>query len=347
MIEIDGGQHSGSGTIVRQSVFYAALTSQGVHITRARERRLKPGLQPQHVKVVEAIAGLVGGRTEGVTKGSQELTFRPGRPNPNPRYLFDIGSAGSTTMLALALLPVLAFRSQPATVELRGGVFQDFAPSVFHLQHVVLPLLARMGLRGTIEMRRPGYVPVGGGILDVAVEPLDGTLAPLVLDQAGPVERVWGVALASHLAERDVAGRIARSATEVLAGAGCRADIETRDDETALQAGAVFALFADLATGSRLGADQAGAPRRPSEAIGKHTARQLLEDVGSGAAIDRFAADQVIAFAAMADGESRFRIPGPNDHIQSNAWLAHRFLGAEVEVSEGVMVVKGVGFRRG
>lgn len=147
MLEIDGSRYSGSGTIARQAVMFAALTGQAVHIVKARVRRPTPGLRPQHIRVVEAIRQVVGGQIEGVEVGAQELTFRPATRPRGQQYLWDIGSAGSTTMLALAVLPVLAWGSTPVSVELRGGVFQDFAPSVYHVQHVVLPLAGGTLLR--------------------------------------------------------------------------------------------------------------------------------------------------------------------------------------------------------
>ena len=345
MIEIDGSRYSGSGTIVRQAVMFAALTGQPVHIINARARRPKPGLRPQHVRVVEAIGQLVNGKAEGLSPGSQEIIFRPGRLKTGRRYTWDIGSAGSTTMLALAVLPVLVFGSAPVKVELRGGLFQDFAPSVFHLQHVVLPLLRRMGLQADAEIGRPGYVPRGEGILYLIVKPVPQTLQSLTLERAGPVERIWGIALASHLQERRVTERMASAASKVLAQAGYRADIEERNDTASLQPGAALALFADLGGEVRLGADQAGALRRPAEAIGKHVATQILEELKSGATLDRFAADQLIPFAALANGESRFRVPTETEHVTTNAWLAKTFLGAEVKLEDHTLSIAGIGFQ--
>ncbi|MGH7166839.1 MAG: RNA 3'-terminal phosphate cyclase [Nitrospiraceae bacterium] len=345
MLQIDGSQYSGSGTIVRQAVMFAALTGQPVHIINARVKRPKPGLRPQHLRVVEAIGELVHAKTEGLSQGSQELVFRPGTLKTGRRYVWDIGSAGSTTMLALAVLPVLAFGSGPVAVELRGGLFQDFAPSVFHLQHVVLPLLRRMGLEADAEIGRPGYVPRGEGILYLTVQPVPQTLHNLKLEQAGSVERIWGIALASHLEERRVSERMARAANKVLAEAGYRADIEERNDTASLQPGAALALFADRGGEIRLGADQAGALRRPAEAIGKHVATQLLEELKSGATLDRFAADQLIPFAALAEGESRFRVPVETDHVTTNVWLAKTFLGAEAKLEDHTLSIAGIGFR--
>lgn len=344
MIEIDGSHYSGSGTIVRQAVAFAALTGRAVHIVNARMRRPKPGLRPQHLRVVDAICQLVGGTAEGLHEGSRELVFRPGTDRGGRRYSWDIGSAGSTTMLALAVLPVLAFRRASTSVEIRGGLFQDFAPSIFHLQQVLLPLLRRMGLEAEAEMGRPGYVPRGDGILHLTVHPLRQPLRSLSLQESGVVKRIWGIALSSHLDERRVSRRMAEAAKQVLGEAGYHAEIEEWNDTDALQPGAALAVFADLEGAARLGADQAGALRRPAEAIGKYVAKQLLEDLHTGATLDRFAADQIIPFAALAAGESRFAIPTVTEHVGTSAWLAKMFLGAEVRADRRLSIT-GVGFR--
>ena len=226
MIEIDGSRYSGSGTIVRQAVMFSALTQQPVHIVNARARRPKPGLRPQHVQVVRAIGEIAGTKVEGLAPGVTEFVFEPGPLKISRHYLWDIGSAGSTTMLALAVMPVLAFAMSPVTVELHGGLFQDFAPSLFHLQHVVLPLLRRMGLEARVEMERPGYVPRGGGIVHLTVSPLRQPLAPLRLEEPGSLERFWGLSLSSHLDQRRVSERMANSAQQMLIQAGHRAEFE-------------------------------------------------------------------------------------------------------------------------
>ncbi len=347
-VEVDGSRYSGSGTIVRLAVAFSALTGRPVHVVNARVRRPNPGLRRQHVQVVEAIRQLVDGTTSGVHQGSLELLFSPGLGIGQEQYLWDIGSGGSTTMLALAVLPVLAFRPRPVQVEIRGGIFQDFAPSFFHLESVMIPLLRRMGVEAEVSMARPGYVPAGGGVLRLTTRPARRTLQPLVLDRPGRLERLWGVALASHLAQRQVAHRMAEAAQEVLAREGYGpAQIREVEDSTAVQAGAALALFADLEGGVRLGADRAGAPGRRSESIGRQVAQALVEDLRSGATLDRYAADQIIPFAALAAGESRFRIPQVTDHVQTAAWLAQEFLGARVALRGLELVVEGVGYRRG
>ena len=344
MIEIDGSQYSGSGTIVRQAVAFSALTRQPVHIVNARARRPKPGLRRQHVQVVQAIGEVANAEVEGLVPGATELVFEPGPLRIGRHYEWDIGSAGSTTMLALAVLPVLAFGSSSIEVEVRGGLFQDFAPSFYHLKHVVLPVLRTMGLGVEVEMGRPGYVPRGGGILRLTVNPAGRALTAISLEHSGPVNRIWGIALASHLEERRVSERMATTARGALAKAGYGAHFDVINDKAALQPGAALAAFADLSGGVRLGADQAGALGRPAEAIGRFVVKRLLQDVETGATLDRFAADQIIPFAALAHGESRFRVPAVTEHVETNAWLAEKFLGAEVSLQNYTLTIKGVAF---
>jgi RNA 3'-terminal phosphate cyclase (ATP) len=292
---------------------------------------------------VEAVTQLCQGTLEGGTVGSQELRFRPGRLSQGGHFAWDIGTAGSTTMLALALLPVAAFAQGPHTLHLTGGLFQDFAPSVFHLQHALLPLVGRMGLHAEVRLLRPGYVPTGQGSLVLTVEPVRGWLRPLTMpERRGPL-RYWGLALASHLQQRQVSRRMADACQEVLTRRGVHADISLLDDDTAPQAGAALALFAE-GLDALLGADRAGALRRRAETIGRFVAHTLLEDVASGATVDRHLADQLIIFAALAAGTSVLRLPQITDHVHTNLWLVETILGARTHLEGHLLHIEGVSY---
>jgi RNA 3'-terminal phosphate cyclase (ATP) len=344
VIEIDGGEQSGSGTIVRFAVAFSALCGMPVHLVNARARRRRPGLRPQHVAAVRACAELCGARTEGVHVDSREFTFRPSGRIRGGRYEWDIGTAGSAPMLALGALPVACLADSPLSARITGGMFQDFAPSPFHLRHVLAPLATRMGASVEIEVVRPGYVPAGAGVLEVRVRPAAQGLAALELLDRGSVGTVRGIALASHLAERRVGERMARACEEVLGAEGLCCAIERLDDATASQPGAGLGVWAETSTGCLLGADCAGAPRRSSEAIGRRVARALLEDLASGATVDRHLADQLVLFASLARGRTRYRVPQDSAHLRTNLWLAERF-GARAERADSRIAIEGLGLR--
>jgi RNA 3'-terminal phosphate cyclase (ATP) len=342
VVEIDGSRFSGSGSIVRQATAYAALTRTPIRMINVRAKRGDEGLRRQHLAAVRAISDLVGGDLEGAAVGARSFVFRPGDREPTGEFHWDVGSAGSTTAVALAVLGVLAGSGTAAQVQVTGGVFQDFCPSLLHLQHVLTPLLARMGLGVEFELVRAGYVPRGGGVIRVSSSGTAG-LRPLVPER-GTLRVVRGVSLASHLEERRVARRMAEAALEVLFERDIDPSIDERNDVGATQRGAAFALIADYEGGCRLGADGAGAPGRRSEDIGRRVALQLLEEMDGPATVDRFAADQLIAFAALADGTSTFVAPRISGHVESAAWLASAFLGVDVHTDDtGLISVSGRG----
>ena len=153
--------------------------------------------------------------------------------------------------------------------------------------------------------------------------------------------------MSSHLEERQVAQRMADAAEKIFRGADLRCHIDVRNDRSAIHPGAAFVAFAELAGDSHavLGADMAGALRRRAENIGERVAHDLLKDINTGATLDRHAADQIIPFAALADGKSRFLIPGITEHIESCAWMVSEFLGANVTVHGQILEIDGIGFK--
>ncbi len=345
MVELDGSTHSGSGTLVRVGVALAALTGRALRVVNARANRPKPGLAAQHVAAVRACAALCGASTQGVDVGARSFEFVPGPRIAGGDFAFEIGSAGSTTLLALALLPVACFAETPLRARLTGGVFQDFAPSPHTLANGLLPLLARMGAHAEIAVLRPGYLPSGDGVIELRVRPARETLRALVLDTPGSVDEVRGLALASHLAERRVAERMASTCAAALAERGLRARIETANDTAASHSGASLAIWAESSSGCRFGSDRAGAPRRSSEAIGRFVAGTFVEDLTSGATTDRHLADQLVTFAALAQGDSVFSAPRISEHVESNLWLAELF-GARVRRAGTRVEIAGLAQRR-
>jgi RNA 3'-terminal phosphate cyclase (ATP) len=133
-------------------------------------------------------------------------------------------------MLALSVLPLACFADSPIRARIEGGVFQDFAPAPH--REVLAPLLRRMGVEIDIAIVRPGYVPGGAGILQIAVTPAERGLIGLNLVDPGQVRQVHGIALASHLAERRVSERMAATCEAALGAANLVCDSERRHDKS-------------------------------------------------------------------------------------------------------------------
>ncbi len=294
---------------------------------------------------VHACAELCGATVNGVEVGSRTVDFMPGSAIRGGGFEWDIGTAGSATMLALSMLPVACFSASPVRARITGGLFQDFARSPFHMQRVLAPLLRFMGADLSLDVTRPGYVPGGGGVIDITVTPRRAGLDALVLRAAGQVRDVDGIALASHLAAQGVSERMAAMCEAQIRGAGMACAIDRVDDATAVHAGACLAIWGKSSTGSWFGADRARKPGRSSEQISRFVATSFLEDVRSGATVDRHLADQLVLFCALARGMSTYTVPRASADLASNLWLVSQF-GAQATVHARRVEIDRIGLTR-
>ena len=89
-----------------------------------------------------------------------------------------------------------------------GGTFNKWAPPVIYTQHILLPVVRKMGYRANIEILRHGFYPRGGANVKVEIKPCK-KLLPLNLTNRGSVEDFGGLSIASnHLAGKKVAERM-------------------------------------------------------------------------------------------------------------------------------------------
>jgi RNA 3'-terminal phosphate cyclase (ATP) len=316
MITIDGSQKSGSGTIVRDAVPFSVLTGEELFLKNIRSNRAKPGLRAQHLRGIESSAHICRGKLAQATIGSKEIRFKPGEKIRGGTFKWDIGTAGSTTMLALSVIPLALFADKPSRYEITGGLFQDFAPSIYHVKYVLLRILETMGIHVDIKIIRPGYVPKGNGRIEVKVSPIRKIIKPLIRVDRGKTTGIKGIALSSLLQERKVSDRMAKECQSRLKSKGYAPDIEILYDNknnpvysrTSIQAGASLAVWAETDTGCLIGSDMAGALGRPAEYIGKKVADYLIEVLETEATVDEHIADQLIPFCGLADGWSSYII---------------------------------------
>src|SRR5438128_12165359 len=278
MIEVDGGRGEGGGQLLRMALALSALTDTPVRVARIRAGRPTPGLAAQHVTAINAVAALCEAEVTGVSVGASSIEFRPGKLAAG-RFSFDVGTAGSTTLVLQALLPVAAAAPGAVRVRLIGGTDVRWSPPIDYFNRVFLPLLRRLGAHADVEVLRRGYYPRGGGIVEAVIEPTRSWSA-LRRSERGEVARVRGIVHVSNLPE-DVPQRMKHAALRRLHGIpDVKIEERVYRGEEAVGQGGALVLGAETET-VVVGADSRGERGKRSERVGEDDAKPIRAAIRS------------------------------------------------------------------
>lgn len=350
-IHIDGSAGEGGGQVLRTSLALAALTGQPLQIDNIRARRKNPGLAPQHLAGVKALAALCNAEVKGASVGSSRVDFTPALAAQAGKYVFDVstlagqGSAGAVTLLLQTLLWPLLYAQGESHLTLRGGTHVAWSPPVDYMRDVLLPTLAPLGVDVTCELTAWGFYPVGEGELQVTICPVAGPLRPLLLEERGALEKVTGVGVAAELPAH-IAQRISSRATNVLRQAQLSSSITPERVRSAGPGAGIF-LTAHYAY-SRAGFSALGKQGKPSDAVADEACEALLTHHIDGAPVDPYLADQILLPLALAEGRSVYRTSQITQHLLTNAQVIRAFIDAEIvidgaEGEPGSVTVVGTG----
>ncbi len=361
MIEIDGSFGEGGGQIIRTAIALAAITGKEVEIKNIRANRPKPGLAAQHLHAVKAIEKLSGGRTEGLELRSTRLKFAPAALKGFEGEI-DIGTAGSITLLLQCLIPVALFADEQTKVIIKGGTDVKWSPPIDFYTNVFLKAIREMGCDVEIVVKRRGYYPKGGGLVEVIITPSHCGAPPLPPRKpckglpASPVraylkgivfmdrEReeggiVKGVShscgLPAHVVERQ-----AKAAERILDKVGYDTKIKTEIENGGKRTtGSGITLWRGYKSGSSLG--ERG---KRAELVGEEAARNVIKELESASTVDAHLADQLIPYIALADEKSEIKVREVTKHLETNVYVTKKFLDVEFgmekeETKEGEVFV--------
>lgn len=340
MITIDGAYGEGGGQILRTSLTLAAVTGKPLKMVNIRAGRKNPGLAAQHLTAVLAAAAVCDAHLEGAYLGSQTLTFVPRSPPQAGSYSWDVaaarkgGSAGSTSLILQTVLLPLALAEGRSKVTVKGGTHVPWSPPYHFLEKVYLPTLARLGIEARADIERWGWYPIGRGSVKVQIKEATSGLKPIDLNKRGEFLRLSGLSALSNL-PKHIAQRQRDRALEVLRREGFEADIRIAEGKS-LGRGTMVFLWAEFENGVA-GFTALGAPGKPAEKVAEEACQAFLEYYRSGAALDKYLADQLILSLALADGHSAFTACQITQHLITNIWVVERFIDVDyqVEGSEG------------
>jgi len=169
---------------------------------------------------------------------------------------------------------------------------------------VLARLTETLGYRFTVKVERRGHYPKGGGMVTVTVDQPPGGFKARDFIERGELREI---ALRSHAVKlpRHVAERQANSATAILREKlRVEPKVEIEHGEDTLGPGSGITIWA-IFDNTVMGSDSLGAPGKKAEIVGREAAEKLVEDVTTGATLDRHASDMIPLYLALAKGTSR------------------------------------------
>ncbi|OGO26686.1 MAG: RNA 3'-terminal-phosphate cyclase [Chloroflexi bacterium RBG_16_52_11] len=333
MIEIDGALGEGGGQVLRSALSLSIITGKAFRINNIRARRSKTGLMAQHLKAVDASAAISRANVQGAVLGSSSLLFEPGEIRTG-RYKFEIGTAGSTSLVLQTILLPLSLAGSASTVIISGGTHVPSSPSYHYLDINWRPMMQSAGYDFQLSLDQAGFYPQGGGRITATIRPIH-RVAPLQVERRGELLRLIGISAVANL-DRSIADRQKRQATGRLLRHFPSLLIKTIS-LPAQNKGTFLLLAAEFASGG--GAHPArccfcalGELGKPAERVADEAVDSFITFLQSGGAIDHHLADQLLLPLALASGPSILSSARITQHLLTNAEVIRYFLPVEIDI---------------
>ncbi len=326
-IKIDGSRGEGGGQILRTALALSIITGKPFSVSRIRANRSKPGLARQHLTAVLAARELCNGKVSGAELRSQTMEFSPGRVKAG-EYDFDVGTAGSTTLVLQTVLPPLLTCAGPSRVRIRGGTHNPLAPPVEFLQRVFAPQLSAMGATLDLELQKPGFYPKGGGRIIARIQPPQAWQRIRLLQTQPPRVTAGMCVLAKlprHIADRELG---------FLAQQFDLAENQLQTVEFPHSASPGNVLYAECTDGNVTELHSVCGERGlPAEGVAARLGMEVHEYLHAGAPVGQHLADQLLL--PMAIGAGGVFVTGElTPHTTTNMEIIQKFVSVDFAVEE-------------
>lgn len=327
IIRIDGSQGEGGGQVLRTSLAMSAVCGRPVEIENVRAKRKTPGLRRQHLTCLRAAAEVCSAEIEGDEVGSQHVLFRPGKIKPGS-YRFEIGTAGSVTLVAQTVLPILLAADGESEVTITGGTQVPMSPTWDYFEKTFIRQLRRMGAEVTVRIVKYGFYPAGGGEAVIKIKPWKNAVRYELLEK-GSLKQARTVARVANLHPD-----IATSEVEIVRKGLSDLDIKSQT-ETVESVGpgnyCILELVYDNVTEI---ASEVGTYDKSRKAVANTVVSRARSYLKSGSAADVYLSDQLLlpillAADRMPEGEvcwGRFTMPKRHSlHFDTNWEVLKKF----------------------
>ncbi|RYG31846.1 hypothetical protein EON81_21995, partial [bacterium] len=331
LLVLDGAHLEGGGALVRTALVMSAATQQGFQIDDVRGGTRHPGLDPEDVVLLMAVAAACRAETTGVAIGSKSFTFRPTiRAIKIEDTLPDIrteNNRGSNAAVSLATLaPILARASAYSSVIATGETYGMRVLGYDALAGPVAELWRELGLYTYFELGRAGFGRTSDGEITMEVEP--SALKGIEWIDRGKLRSIKAaIAYKGHSAAADrCLSHLQRLATNT--GLKIEGDLI---EVGAADHGMHLTIWARYDKGLGTGAATAARGMR-AEGVAQQAFEELFSWMSTPATLDPYLADHILLPAVLAEGTTSFRTNRLTRRFLTKVWVVKQFTPLHITV---------------
>lgn len=318
LMKIDGSFGEGGGQIIRTAVTLSTITKKPIEIVNIRKNRKTPGLRPQHLTGIKILGKICNAKIKGLQVGSTSIEFIPGEVE-SKKIHEDVGTAGSISLISQVLIPVVSFCKKKLELSITGGTDVSWSPTGDYTKHVLREAYSRMGIDFSMEIKKRGYYPKGGGLVNLEINP-SKKINPINLDKRESKE------CSLHCSFSKINREVIESNLEKII-----TRLEERDfrikkfvvNEDSVNEGAVV-LLSSIDSKSIIGADSLlnGTNQEFSSKLTNNFTSLKLS-------VDDNLSDMLVVPASLSNDMSIYKVHTITSHLETNLYVTSKITGCK------------------
>jgi len=205
-----------------------------------------------------------------------------------------------------------------------GGTDVPWSPTVDYTRHVFAEAFSRIGINFTLETKRRGYYPKGGGLVETQIQPCKN-LNPISLLQRSTASA--RLLCAYSQIPKEAIEKETGIAKDILAKNGFDCNV-TIKEENSLDKGCSM-LISSHDSGSVTGSD--GIYHKSLNGLGESVAKKFIE---SNLGVDLNLSDMLVVPLSLIKETSVFRVKQITKHLETNLFVASKMIGCKYGIGK-------------
>ncbi len=334
-LKINGAFGEGGGQIIRSALTISCITKQPVHIENIRKNRKIQGLKPQHLTAIKILKKISDSIVIGDKIGSTELKFIPGDIKSS-KIFEDVGTAGSIPLILQVLIPIVAISQKKLEINIRGGTDVLWSPTMNFTQHILKEVYSRMGINFSLEIKKRGYYPKGGGEINLVVNP--SKIKSIFLTKRN-TNQANITCTFSNISHEKIENEINKIKEKLIEN---NFVVKSKIQEQESRDSGASILVSSIDENSIIGIDGL---------FNKNTQKfdlDLEEFLENQFSVDKNLADMIIVPASLAKGKTRFQVKKITKHLETNLFVTSKISGCKYGVGKVLdgfeIIIEGISY---